>query len=79
MKTLQDYLDKLNILNFKEMYNGNFFLTWEKTDDELSLIHIFTHIVYMDDLPFVHTRHVNGYICPVWTDIHAVFAYGRAA
>ena len=34
MKTLQDYIDKLNKLNFKEMYEGDFFLTWEKTDDE---------------------------------------------
>ena len=33
MKTLQDYIDKLNKLNFKDMYNGDFFLTWEKTDD----------------------------------------------
>ncbi len=38
MKTLQDYLDKLNRLNFKEMYNGNFFLTWEKTDDEIEAV-----------------------------------------
>ena len=35
MKTLQTYIDKLNKLNFKEMYNNDFFLTWEKTDDEL--------------------------------------------
>ena len=35
MKTLQDYIDKLNALNFKEMYNNDFFLTWEKTDEEL--------------------------------------------
>ena len=33
MKTLQDYIDKLNALNFKDMYNSDFFLTWEKTDD----------------------------------------------
>ena len=33
--TLQNYIDKLNALNFKEMYEGDFFLTWEKTDDEL--------------------------------------------
>ena len=26
MKTLQDYIDKLNSLNFKEMYEGDFFL-----------------------------------------------------
>ena len=38
MKTLQDYIDKLNKLNFKEMYNNDFFLTWEKTDDELEAV-----------------------------------------
>ncbi len=38
MKTLQDYIDKLNRLNFKEMYEGDFFLTWEKTDDELEAV-----------------------------------------
>ena len=26
MKTLQDYIDKLNALNFKEMYNKRLFL-----------------------------------------------------
>ena len=36
MKTLQDYIDKLKALNFKEMYEGDFFLTWEKTDDEIA-------------------------------------------
>lgn len=38
MKTLQDYINKLNKLNFKEMYNNDFFLTWEKTDDELEAV-----------------------------------------
>lgn len=38
MKTLQDYIDKLNALNFKDMYNNDFFLTWEKTDDELEAV-----------------------------------------
>ncbi len=38
MKTLQDYIDKLNALNFKEMYNNDFFLTWEKTTDELEAV-----------------------------------------
>ena len=37
-KKLQSYIDKLNKLNFKEMYNGDFFLTWEKTDDELEAV-----------------------------------------
>ena len=34
----QGYIDKLNALNFKEMYNGDFFLTWEKTDDEIEAV-----------------------------------------
>ena len=38
MKTLQDYIDKLNKLNFKEMYENDFFLTWEKTDEELEQV-----------------------------------------
>ena len=38
MKTLQTYIDKLNALNFKDMYNGDFFLTWEKTDDEIEAV-----------------------------------------
>ena len=37
-KTLQGYIDKLNKLNFKDMYEGDFFLTWEKTDDELEAV-----------------------------------------
>ena len=37
-KTLQMYVDKLNKLNFKEMYEGDFFLTWEKTDDEIEAV-----------------------------------------
>jgi len=35
---LQGYIDKLNKLNFKEMYEGDFFLTWEKTDDEIEAV-----------------------------------------
>ena len=38
MKTLNDYIEKLNKLNFKEMYNNDFFLTWEKSDDELEAV-----------------------------------------
>ncbi|MBO6138030.1 MAG: knotted carbamoyltransferase YgeW, partial [Lachnospiraceae bacterium] len=37
-ENLQYYIDKLNKLNFKDMYEGNFFLTWEKTDDELTAV-----------------------------------------
>lgn len=38
MKTLQDYIDKLDKLNFKDMYSNDFFLTWEKSDDELEAV-----------------------------------------
>ena len=38
MKTLNDYIEKLNKLNFKEMYNNDFLLTWEKSDDELQAL-----------------------------------------
>lgn len=38
MKTLQDYIDKLNRLNFKQMYKNDFFLTWEKSDDEIEAV-----------------------------------------
>ncbi|SPF45199.1 conserved hypothetical protein [Candidatus Desulfosporosinus infrequens] len=38
MKTLNDYIEKLNNLNFKDMYNNDFFLTWEKSDDELEAV-----------------------------------------
>ena len=35
---LQPYLDKLNTLDFKNMYEHDFFLTWEKSGDELSAV-----------------------------------------
>lgn len=38
MDTLQTFLEKLNALDFHKMYNGDFFLTWEKTDDELAAV-----------------------------------------
>ena len=38
MKTLNAYIEKLNKLNFKEMYNNDFLLTWEKSEDELEAV-----------------------------------------
>ncbi len=38
MSTLKDYTNKLNSLKFGEMYNNDFFLTWEKTFDELQAV-----------------------------------------
>ena len=37
-KAMQRYIDKLNALDFKNMYEGNFFLTWEKSDEELQAV-----------------------------------------
>ena len=38
MTNLKPFIDKLNSLKFDEMYNNDFFLTWEKTDDELAAV-----------------------------------------
>ena len=35
---LQNYIDKLNSLNFADMYESDFFLTWEKTDDDIAAV-----------------------------------------
>ena len=35
----QSFIDRLNRLNFSKMYEGDFFLTWEKTDEELEAYH----------------------------------------
>lgn len=37
-QVLQGYINKLNHLNFREMYESDFFLTWEKTNDELEAV-----------------------------------------
>ena len=31
----QSFIDRLNRLDFSKMYGGDFFLTWEKTDEEI--------------------------------------------
>lgn len=38
MNKLNEYIEKLKKLNFKEMYENDFFLTWDKSDDELEAI-----------------------------------------
>jgi knotted carbamoyltransferase YgeW len=35
---LNEYIEKLNNLKFDKMYDNDFFLTWEKTDDELEAV-----------------------------------------
>lgn len=38
MKTFEDLIAELDGLNFEDMYNNDFFLTWEKTEDELEAV-----------------------------------------
>lgn len=38
MQTFKEYIEKLDSLEFDKMYNCDFFLTWEKTRDELEAI-----------------------------------------
>lgn len=54
MKTLQDYIDKLKALNFKDMYENDFFLTWDKTDDELEAIWVLA-----DALRFMREHNIS--------------------
>ena len=35
---IDKYIDTLNNLDFSKMYNNDFFLTWEKTDDEIEAV-----------------------------------------
>ncbi len=38
MKTIKSLLQTLNELDYQKMYNNDFLLTWEKTDDELRAV-----------------------------------------
>ncbi|HWR18187.1 MAG TPA: knotted carbamoyltransferase YgeW [Clostridia bacterium] len=38
MSNVKKYTDKLDKLNFKDMYEGDFFLTWEKSREELEAV-----------------------------------------
>ena len=38
MSNVKQFTDALNKLNFKDMYEGDFFLTWDKTRDELEAV-----------------------------------------
>ena len=35
---LEDYISVLNSLDYSKMYQNDFFLTWEKTDDEIKAV-----------------------------------------
>jgi len=51
---LQAYLEKLNGLDFKRMYEGDFFLTWDKTDDELQAV-----FTVADALRYLRSRNIS--------------------
>ena len=53
-KTLQAYIDKLDSLRFKDMYDGDFFLTWDKTGDELDAV-----FAVADALRFLRERNIS--------------------
>ena len=38
MTNIQNFIDKLNSLDFKNMYGSDFYWTWDKTDDELAAV-----------------------------------------
>ncbi|MHC1750549.1 MAG: knotted carbamoyltransferase YgeW [Cellulosilyticaceae bacterium] len=38
MSRMDSYIEKLDQLNFRNMYQNDFFLTWEKTQDELEAV-----------------------------------------
>ncbi|MBV7274129.1 knotted carbamoyltransferase YgeW, partial [Clostridium sp. PL3] len=38
MEEIKKLIEKLENLNYKDMYSNDFFLTWEKTDDELKAV-----------------------------------------
>ena len=35
---MREFIEKLNRLDFSAMYGNDFFLTWEKSDEELSAV-----------------------------------------
>lgn len=53
-KNLQYYIDQLNALNFKDMYENDFFLTWDKTDDELKAVWLMA-----DALRYMRTHNIS--------------------
>lgn len=46
MEKINNLLEKLEKLNFAEMYNNDFFLTWDKTDDELKTVFVVADLLH---------------------------------
>lgn len=54
MNSLNDYIHKLNQLHFKEMYQNDFFLTWEKSREELEAV-----FTVADTLRFMRRNNIS--------------------
>ena len=54
MNTLDNYINKLKSLHFKEMYENDFFLTWDKTDEELEAVWVLA-----DALRFMRENNIS--------------------
>jgi knotted carbamoyltransferase YgeW len=54
MKSLDNYIAKLKSLHFKEMYENDFFLTWDKTDEELEAVWVLA-----DALRFMRENNIS--------------------
>lgn len=54
MKSLDNYIAKLKSLHFKEMYENDFFLTWDKTDEELEAVWVMA-----DALRFMRENNIS--------------------
>ena len=45
MENIKNLMERLEELNFKEMYNNDFFLTWDKSNEELESVFIVADIL----------------------------------
>ena len=52
--SLNDYIKKLDRLDFKGLYNNDFLLTWEKTRDELDAV-----FVVADALRYLRVNNIS--------------------
>ena len=54
---LKELLELLKQLNIKNMYENDFFLTWDKTEDELKAVWLFADI-----LRYLRTHNISSKI-----------------
>lgn len=57
MENLDGYINKLNQLNFQNLYQKDFFLTWEKTTEELEAV-----LTVADTLSYLRSRNISTHL-----------------